>query len=124
MSRIDHEDRLQGMAYAYERIKEDGLEAFAEELRRRKRNGITLLVPMKEIERHDAAMLNRAKKVVTVFAVSTLFDEFDFDVGQIERFMKRYDLKMSSLIEDDISWGEQIEILEKEMDVHIKFTEE
>ena len=123
MKRIDHEDRLMGMAYALEQIRKNGVEAFEDELRMRKRDGVTLLVPCKEVEKYKNAVVDRATKVLTVFAVNTLFDEFDFTEEQCRQFMKRYDLKAHSLANEDITWEEQTSILEQEMDIHINFKE-
>lgn len=115
--------RLEGMYYAAGQIEQNGMDAFRDELEHRAKNGIKLLVSRKEYEEHDKAMLNRLKAIVIMYAINTLWDEFDFDDEMIERFMKRFDLKAESLNRGDITWEEQMSILEQEMNIRLKFKE-
>ncbi len=123
MSKQDtlQEGRLQGMYYAYEQIKENGLDDFKNELVWRKKNGITVLNTRKELEKWKNYTVDTAIKVMAAFAMNTLWDEFDFDGDQCEEFLKRLELKSKSLAVGNISWEEQISILEDEMNIHINW---
>ena len=122
MSRRDKcfEWRLEGMYYAAGQIEQNGMDAFRDELKFRKASGVKVI--SKTRAELDEFMWAVVRSSLTVM-VSTLVDEFDFTHEMCEQFMKRFNLKIRSLANDDITWEEQTSILEQEMDVHINFKE-
>lgn len=112
--------RMQGMYYAYKQIKERGIEAFEDELRFRQASGVKILSrTKKELDEYSFAVTN----ITILFALSVLFDEFDFGQDECVRFMERLKLKLKSLAQEDISWDEQQKIVEDEIGIHISFKE-
>lgn len=110
--------RMQGMYYAYDQIQKNGLEAFADELRFRKAAGVSIIAKTKkELDEYMNAVL----KISLVFALSVLHDEFGFGKERCERFMKRYNLKTKSLALSDVSWQEQMSVIENELGIEVKF---
>ena len=82
-----HEARMQGMYYAFNAIKKDGLEAFAKELQFRQAFGVTLYNSQKELKEYADTIINRSMQVILVFAVATMHDEFGF--GQVTASISR-----------------------------------
>ena len=116
-----YEARMQGMHYAYKQIKENGLEAFADELQFRQSFGVTLFNSRKELKDYGDTIINRSMKVILVFAVAVLHDEFGFGEKRCRQFIERFNLKTSCLAEDYLSWDEQVQIVEDEIGVHVGF---
>ena len=118
MSRRDKcfEWRMQGMYYAANQIEQTGLDAFREELKFRQAAGVKILSKTKaELDEFFWAVI----KTTLTIMVATLADEFDFNDEQCEQFMKRFNLKMRSIANGDITWEEQWKILEDEMDITV-----
>lgn len=112
--------RMEGMYYAYSQIKENGIEAFEDELKYRKASGVKILSrTKKELDEYSFAVTN----ITILFALSVLHDEFDFEQDECVRFMERLKLKLKSLAKDDISWEEQQKIVEDELGIFLTFKE-
>ena len=112
--------RLEGMYYAFEQIKKDGIEAFEQELRFRKASGVTIVSKTKkELDEFSFAVTN----ITILFALSVLSDEFDFGRDECVRFMDRLKLKLKSMAQNDISWDEQQKIIEDELGIYIRYKE-
>lgn len=112
--------RMEGMYYAASQIEKNGLDAFRDELKFRQASGVKILSKTKaELDEFFWAIVKTSLTVM----VSTLADEFDFTAEQCEQFMKRFNLKIRSLAEGNITWEEQWKNLEEELDLHIVGTD-
>ena len=109
--------RLEGMYYAAGQIEQNGLDAFRDELKFRKASGVKVI--SKTRAELDEFMWAVVRSSLTVM-VSTLVDEFDFTHEMCEQFMKRFNLKIRSLAQSDITWEEQWQLLEDESDIHVR----
>ena len=115
--------RMEGMYYAYDRIKEVGLEEFGKELLVRQRFGAKILHTKKDYREYVDEIVRQASKVTITFCLAVLYDEFDFDTDMCERFMERFKLKASCFTEDYLSWDEHMKIISDEIGLRIRFDE-
>lgn len=76
-----------------------------------------ITIPRSELQKRD----NRMIKLIAMFAVNALWDEFDFTLDDCERFYHRLELKADSFAKGDITWDEQMSILEDEMQFKINW---
>ena len=116
-----YEGRIQGMHYAVEQIEKNGIEAFREELQWRQSFGVKILQTQSELKSFADTILDRSMKVILVFAVAVLHDEFGFGEKRCRQFIERFNLKTSCLAEDYLSWDEQVKIIEEELGIHVGF---
>ena len=106
--------RLEGMAYALVKIKQEGIESFEKELAWRLPRKCSLMVTGKEVRSFERSAVDRLKDAVAILAFSVLADEFDFGREEMLRFQKRFELKCACLDEQYITWDEQAKILRDE----------
>lgn len=123
MSRADlmNKSRLEGMYYAYSKIKEIGLDEFAKELTFRSKHGVQLVNTRMDIAKFEREVIDRVQDVVMIFALAVLIDEFDFSAEDIERFQERLALKSACIDEKYITWEEQKQILKDEYGIEVHF---
>jgi hypothetical protein len=116
-----HEARLQGMYYAYAKIKENGIDEFAKELEYRSKRGVQLLNTRKDQQKFEKEIIDRVQDVVMIFAVAVLADEFDFGSEEVNRFLNRLQLKADCISDKYITWEEQQQIIKDELGIDISF---
>ena len=116
-----YEARIQGMHYALAQIQKNGVEDFKEELAWRQSFGVKILQTEKELKDYADTIIDRSMKVILVFAVAVLHDEFGFGEKRCRQFIERFNLKTSCLAEDYLSWDEQVKIVEEELGIHVGF---
>lgn len=104
---IYNSGKNEGMRYAYDFIKENGLDAFYEELKFRSKTNVPLRIAKKAYEEAVEKELDRSRQcileTVLIVAVTCLRDEFDFGKKRVARFIKRYNLKTACLMDPEIS---------------------
>ena len=104
---IYNNGKSEGMRYAYDYIKQYGLDAFYEELKFRSKTNVPLRIARKAYEEAVEKELDRSRKcildTVLIVAVTCLRDEFDFGKKRVARFIDRYNLKTACLMDPDIS---------------------
>lgn len=104
---IYNNGKNEGMHYALEFIKKNGIEAFEEELRFRKNTNVPLRISKKAYEEAVEKELDRSRKCildsVLIVAITCLRDEFEFGKKRVARFIKRYNLKTACLMDPEIS---------------------
>ena len=113
--------RLDGMFYAYAKIKDKGLDKFAEELQYRSKRGVQLVNTRKDQQKFEQEVIQRVQDVVMIFAVAVLVDEFEFGSEEVNRFIDRFQLKSDCISDHYITWDEQKKILKDEMGIEINF---
>lgn len=123
MSKMDllNKARLEGMYYAYAKIKDDGIDKFAEELQFRSLRGVQLVNTKKDVRKFEQEIIDRVQDVVLVFALSVLSDEFDFSTEEMNRFQDRFALKASCIADRYLTWDEQLQILKDEHGMAVEF---
>lgn len=104
---IYNNGKNEGMRYAYDFIKENGLDAFYEELKFRAKTNVPLRISKKAYEEAVEKELDRSRQCildsVLIVAVACLRDEFEFGKKRVARFIKRYNLKTACLMDPEIS---------------------
>lgn len=105
--------RLQGMQYALRRINETGLDEFEKELKWR--SSVKIGVNLRPQELLEAAHNIQKKLDATMraMAILTLYDEFDFDQEEVQRFVNRWNLKAECLLENYAEWDDYIRLVEE-----------
>lgn len=116
--------RLEGMFYAYAKIKDIGLNEFAKELEYRSKRGIQLVNTRKDQQKFEREIINRVQDVVMIFAIAVLVDEFDFGNEEVNRFIDRLKLKSECIEDKYLTWDEQRQIIKDEIGVDIRFRDE
>lgn len=121
MPRIDKETRarLDGMLYAYRRIKEIGAEEFEKELRWRGAYGIGLPITPEEIRNGSASIEDNVYQVLASCSCLALHDEFDFEQGEIKRYLDRFNAKIQGLNGNYVDWSDYVGIMAEETGVNI-----
>lgn len=113
--------RLDGMYYAYAKIKENGIDEFAKELEYRSKRGVQLVNTKKDQQKFEREIIDRVQDVIMIFAIAVLADEFDFGSEEINRFIDRLQLKSDCISDKYITWDEQKQIIKDEIGVDIDF---
>lgn len=113
--------RLDGMYYAYAKIKENGIDEFAKELEYRSKRGVQLVNTKKDQQKFEREIIDRVQDVIMIFAIAVLADEFDFGSEEINRFIDRLQLKSDCISDKYITWEEQQQILKDELGIDINF---
>ena len=116
--------RLDGMFYAYAKIKENGLDAFAEELRYRSKRGVQLVNTKRDQKKFEREIIDRVQDVAMIFSIAVLVDEFDFGSEDVNRFIDRLKLKSECIEDKYLTWEEQKQIIKDEIGIDIKFRSE
>lgn len=113
--------RLDGMYYAYAKIKENGIDEFAKELEYRSKRGVQLVNTKKDQQKFEREIIDRVQDVIMIFAIAVLADEFDFGSEEVNRFIDRLQLKSDCISDKYITWEEQQQILKDELGIDINF---
>ena len=116
--------RLDGMFYAYAKIKDEGLDKFAEELQYRSKRGVQLVNTRKDQRMFEQEVIQRVQDVVMIYAVAVLVDEFDFGNEEVNRFIDRLKLKSDCIEDKYLTWDEQKQIIKDEIGIDIRFRSE
>ena len=116
--------RLDGMFYAYAKIKENGLDAFAEELRYRSKRGVQLVNTKRDQQKFEKEIIDRVQDVAMIFSIAVLVDEFDFGSEEVNRFIDRLKLKSDCIEDKYLTWEEQKQIIKDEIGIDIRFRSE
>lgn len=111
--------RLEGMAYAFVKIKQGGIDSFEKELAWRTPRKCSLMVTGKDVRDFEISVVNRLKDAVGILAMAVLADEFDFGREELQRFRDRFELKCACLDEEYVTWDEQAKILKDENGIEV-----
>ena len=113
--------RNQGLLMALKVVKEGGVEALEEEIRYRNIMGISINVTKKELEQVTHVMKEHATTVAIVFAMVALLEEFNFSKLQIQKFKEAFDKKVDTILKDEATIQEYIELVSDKYDIDITF---
>lgn len=114
-----------GLASALRLHDEGGAEAIRNEIRFRGVNKFSLPILRSEFLKYGGEawdkMIGNCKSSCEAMAMLVLFDEFDFTKDDIERFMKRYELKTDCLLTQDlIDWQTYEDIIREEIGIDME----
>ena len=113
--------RLDGMFYAYAKIKDEGLDKFAEELQYRSKRGVQLVNTRKDQQKFEQEIIDKLQDAIMIFAIAVLVDEFDFGKEEVNRFLDRLQVKSECISDKYLTWDEQKQIIKDEIGVDIGF---
>ena len=116
--------RLDGMFYAYAKIKENGLDEFAKELQYRSKRGVQLVNTKRDQQKFEREIIDRVQDVAMIFSIAVLVDEFDFGSEEVNRFIDRLKLKSDCIEDKYLTWDEQKQIIKDEIGIDIRFRSE
>lgn len=126
MAKIDkkmHEYRMSGAKWMYDFIRHNGMEEAEKELKIRG----AVFLPM-EIDSHyldntvEKIKLNTIDTVL-LMSCAVLRDEFGFGIKRMNDFIERFKLKTDCLVNDMLTWNDQIEILKEETGIDFSIRE-
>ena len=113
--------RLDGMFYAYTKIKDEGLDKFAEELQYRSKRGVQLVNTRKDQRKFEQEIIDKLQDAIMIFAIAVLVDEFDFGKEEVNRFLDRLQVKSECISDKYLTWDEQKQIIKDEVGIDIDF---
>lgn len=106
--------RREGMSYALKYVKENGIEALENELKRRGAYNIPIRISDKDLKVFTDNAKMMLLDTVLILASMTLHDEFGFGKDRLQRFVKRFNFKAECIGDDYTTWQDQINILKEE----------
>lgn len=117
----------QGIKYAYKLITdcEPGKEreTLADEIKFRGISDAPITIPRKEVERFVEETKMNTLQTMLAMCCMTLHDEFDFGKKRLERFIERFNLKVSCLADGDVTWQEYLDTLDDETGIKLEIGE-
>lgn len=126
MAKIDkkmHEYRMSGAKWMYDFIRHNSMGEAEKELKVRG----AVFLPM-EIDSHyldntvEKIKLNTIDTVL-LMSCAVLRDEFGFGTKRMNDFIERFKLKTDCLVNDMLTWNDQIEILKEETGIDFSIRE-
>lgn len=126
MSRLSKEElaRFSGAEWMLRLVEEKGIEEAKKELENRNLRGIPLKVKNEDVKRFYTGEYNNIVKCLTLISASTLYDEYDFGVEDLNRYINRFNTKASCIADDYVSWKEIQEEIRSETGILIPLPED
>lgn len=112
--------RTDGMEYALKIAKERGINALEKEVRYRNKTGVSLPVPIEEVNAATAKIKQTTLDAMIILTVAVLHDEFDFGAKECQRFSDRMKKKAEGLADDMVTWEEYIGAIKDELGFDLK----
>ena len=111
--------RLDGMEYAFRRIRDIGLEEFAKELSWRGSVGIAIPVSPEEIRNASANLEDEVYRTLAGCSLMALHDELDLEKEELSRYIQRFNQKMQGLNANYVEWDDYVSVMFKETGINI-----
>ncbi len=111
--------REDGLLMALDIVKKDGVEALEKEIQFRNVTGIRMPLAKKDLDKATIKIKEQLLDTVTVLAVATLHDEFEFGGKRCQRFIKRFNTKAECLVDDMASWDDYIQMIREELGIEM-----
>ncbi len=99
--------RLDGMTYAWDKIKQEGMEAFEKELKARRATFIPLEVDIEKVKEIYDGIISQIYNCFSVGVYKTLNTDFDFGKIRLERFRDSFNETCKDLLSID-TYGERL----------------
>lgn len=97
----EYEARMQGMIYALNKAKTEGVEALERDIRKRNITKIVMNVPEKEMDRIFAELGENVRHTVSTLVFMTLYDEFGFGKVRLHRFKEHLNKLFNDIFDLD-----------------------
>lgn len=98
--------RFSGAEWMLRLVEEKGIEEAKKELENRNLRGIPLKVKNEDVKKFYTEEYNNIVKCLTLISASTLYDEYDFGIEDLNRYINRFNTKASCIADDYVSWKE------------------
>lgn len=125
MARMSKEElaRRDGIAYAHRLVKEQGLEALEEDMRRRNITDCPVGIGKADMDKFANNVRENVIDTFLIINAAVLRDEFGFGEQRLARFIERFNLKAAVLSEDYANWDDYIQILREEVGLELTIRE-
>lgn len=117
--------RIDGMNMALTIVKNRGIEGLEDELKFRQVTGINSVMSKKEVNEVSRKIKEMTCDTIQALSLAVLHDEFDFGKKRCERFLKRFNLKTESMLDNMATWNDQVEMIKEELgiDLNIRYND-
>jgi len=111
--------RADGMVFAHQIAKTEGVQALEDELKFRKATGINTIMSKKELNKACQKIKEMTCDTIQCLTLAVLHDEFGFGKKRCEQFLRRFNLKTESMMDDMSSWNDYVAMIKDELDIDL-----
>lgn len=112
--------RNEGIEFALNIVKEQGIEALEEEVKFRNESGFGKKIDRKTLQAMREATEGVAIETLLINALNVLGDKFDFTSEQLNKFNDEFMNRIECIYDDYAEWKDFIDALEKEYSLELK----
>jgi len=126
MSKLSKEEqaRFSGALWLLELAQSKGVKAAEDELSRRGIREMPLKLKDSDVDVFVNKERDNITKCLLIDTIATLHDEFDFNKDQCERFIERWNLKVSCLAEGYVRWKDLQQSVYEDLGIWIPLSKE
>lgn len=110
----EEEARREGMAYAYDFAKKNGIEALEKELKMRNATKMPLSVNKKVTDDVINMLSENCRQTVMCLIAYTIHDKFRFGKKRLQQLLDAFEENTGYLLDGYISWNDIITIMKDE----------
>ena len=115
--------RNEGMLYAFNYAKDNGLDALEKEVKLRGLTNIPTQVNTKVINECIENIKNNTCDTFAILMVSVLHDEFGFGQQRCQKAIDRFMLKAECLGDNYVTWQDYIDMIKEELNIQMDIRE-
>lgn len=116
--------RLEGMQYAYEFAKKNGLDALEEEIKFRCNTKLPYTTNRQQVMEFQEMIKQRMLSTVALMSVLILREEFGFGSQRLKRFSDKFKDNTEQLMSGDLTWRDTYEAMVEEVGFGISIEDE
>ncbi len=116
--------RLEGMQYAYDFAKKNGLDALEEEIKFRCNTKLPYTTNRQQVIEFQEMIKQRMLSTVALMSVLILREEFDFGSKSLKRFSDKFKDNTEQLQSGDLTWRDTYEAMVEEVGFGISIEDE
>lgn len=116
--------RLEGMQYAYDFAKKNGLDALEEEIKFRCNTKLPYTTNRQQVMEFQEMIKQRMLSTVALMSVLILREEFDFGSKRLKRFSDKFKDNTEQLQSGDLTWRDTYEAMVEEVGFGISIEDE
>ena len=116
--------RLEGMQYAYDFAKKNGLDALEEEIKFRCNTKLPYTTNRQQVMEFQEMIKQRMLSTVALMSVLILREEFGFGSKRMKRFSDKFKDNTEQLMSGDLTWRDTYEAMVEEVGFGISIEDE
>lgn len=116
--------RLEGMQYAYDFAKKNGLDALEEEIKFRCNTKLPYTTNRQQVMEFQEMIKQRMLSTVALMSVLILREEFGFGSQRLKRFSDKFKDNTEQLQSGDLTWRDTYEAMVEEVGFGISIEDE